>query len=159
MKSWGWKLFELSHYNKVWRERQLYSSCIFNGEDLQGNILKSVFILDYLTNISPGLKQQNHYLCVIIVCGYFSFIKSFAWLNFPSESNSYHKTSLSMSFGYWYLSGIPLFAVTFYSLYKRVTEEIWTAISIKHQFMHYKSFKGKIPATFITCILRNSHFI
>ena len=54
------------------------------------------------------LKQQNRYLSVIIVCGYFSFIRSFTCLNFPSKSNSYHNTSLSMSFGCWHLSGIPL---------------------------------------------------
>ena len=55
-----------------------------------------------------SLKQQNRYLSVIIVCGYFSFIRSFTWLNFLSKSNSNHKTSLSMSFGCWHLSGIPL---------------------------------------------------
>ena len=54
------------------------------------------------------LKQQNRYLSVIIVCGYFSFIRSFTCLNVPSKSNSYHNTSLSMSFGCWHLSGIPL---------------------------------------------------
>ena len=45
------------------------------------------------------LRQQNRYLSIIIVCEYFSFIWSFTWLNFSSESNSYHKRSLSMSFG------------------------------------------------------------
>ena len=54
------------------------------------------------------LKQQNRYLWVIIVCGYFSVIRSFTWPNYPSESNSYHKTSLSVSFGCRNLSGIPL---------------------------------------------------
>ena len=61
-----------------------------------------------LSLFHSGLKQQNRYLSVIIVCGYFSFIRSFTWLNYPSESNSYHKTSLSVSFGCWHLSGIPL---------------------------------------------------
>ena len=55
-----------------------------------------------------NLKQQNRYLSIIIVYGYFSFIRSFTWLNFLSKSNSYHKTSLFMSFGCWHLSGIPL---------------------------------------------------
>ena len=54
------------------------------------------------------LKQQNRYLSVIIVCWYFSFIRSFICLNFPSKSNSYHNTNLSISFGCWHLSGIPL---------------------------------------------------
>ena len=54
------------------------------------------------------LKQHNRYLSVIIVCGYFSLIRSLTWLNFLSKSNSYHKTSLSMSFDCWHLSGIPL---------------------------------------------------
>ena len=49
------------------------------------------------------LKQQNRYLWVIIECGYFTVIRSFIWLNYPSESNSYHKTSLSVSFGCWHL--------------------------------------------------------
>ena len=61
----------------------------------------------------PLLKQQNWYLSVIIVCGYFSLIRSFTWLNFPWESNSYHKTSLSMTFGCWHLPGIPLFPLHF----------------------------------------------
>ena len=97
------------------------------------------------------LKQQNRYLSVIIVCEYFSFIRSFTWLNFPSQSNSYHKTSLSKSFGCW-----PKyhFSVAFCSLYNSVTEEIRTAMSIKHHFMHLKWLKGEIPATFITCIPR-----
>ena len=60
-----------------------------------------------------SLKQQNLYLCVIIVCGYFSFIRSFTWINLPSESNSYHKTSLSMSFGCWHLFGKPPFPLHF----------------------------------------------
>ena len=30
------------------------------------------------------------------------------------------------------------FSVTFFSLYNSVTEEIRTALSIKHQFMHFK---------------------
>ena len=59
------------------------------------------------------LKQQNRYLSVIIVCGYFSFIRSFTWLNFSWESNSYHKTSLSMIFDCWHLSWIPLFPLHF----------------------------------------------
>ena len=61
------------------------------------------------------LKQQNRHHSVIIshVCEYFSFIRSFTWLNFQSESNSYHKTSLSMSFGCWYLSRIRLFPLNF----------------------------------------------
>ena len=54
------------------------------------------------------LKQQNPYLSVIIVCGYFSLIRSLTWLNDPSKSNSYHKTSLSMSFSCWHFHGIPL---------------------------------------------------
>ena len=29
-------------------------------------------------------------------------------------------------------------------------------MSIKHQFMHFKWFKGEIPATFITCFPRNT---
>ena len=65
----------------------------------------------YIANSVPfgqGLKQQNRYLSVIIVCGYFSFIRSFTCLNFPSKSNSYHNTSLSTSFGCWHLSGTPL---------------------------------------------------
>ena len=49
-------------------------------------------------NTRIRLKQQNCYLFVIIVSEYFSFIRSFTWLNFPSQSNSYHKTSLFMIF-------------------------------------------------------------
>ena len=59
------------------------------------------------------LKQQNRYLWVIIVRGYFSVIRSFTWLNYPSESISYHKTSLSVRFDCWHLSGIPLFPLHF----------------------------------------------
>ena len=82
------------------------------------------------------LKQQNRYLSIIIVCGYFSFIRSFSWLNFPSKSNLYHKTSLSMSF--WLLAFVrnTTLSVAFYSLYNGIAEEIRTAMSIKHQFMH-----------------------
>ena len=87
---------------------------------------------------------------VIIVCEYFSFIRSFTWLNFSSQSNSYHKTSLSMSFGCLHLSGIPLSPLHF-AVYNSVTEEIRTAMSI-----HFKWLKGEIPATFITCILTNT---
>ena len=104
------------------------------------------------------LKQQNRYLSVIIVCGYFSFIRRFTCLNFPSKSHSYHNTSLSMSFGCWHLSGIPLCPLHF-TVYNSVAEEIRTAVSILHQFMHFKWLKGEMPATFITCILRNSHDI
>ena len=65
-------------------------------------------IEQYGVTLSRMLKQQNRYLSVIIVSGYFSFIRSFTCPNFPSKSNSYHNTSLSMSFGCWHLSGIPL---------------------------------------------------
>ena len=105
------------------------------------------------------LKQQNRYLWVIIVWGYFSVIRSFTWLNCPSESNSYHKISLSVSFGCWHLSGIPLFPLHFTVYTIGVTEEIRTAMRSKHQFMHFKWLKGQIPTTFITCALRNSHTI
>ena len=51
------------------------------------------------------------------------------------------------------------FSVTFYSLYNSVTEEIRTAMSIKHQFMHFKWLKGQIPTAFIAYVLRNIHTI
>ena len=101
-------------------------------------------------------SEESIILNIVIVCEDFSFIRSFTWLNFPSQSNSYHTTSLSMSFGCWHLFGIPLFSAGFCSLYNSMTEEIRTAMSIKHQFMHFKWLKGEIPATFITYILRNT---
>ena len=67
-----------------------------------------VYTIYEISKIVYVLKQQNRYLSVIIVCGYFSLTRSLTWLNFLSKSNSYHKTSLSMSFGCWHLSGIPL---------------------------------------------------
>ena len=85
-----------------------------------------------------NLKQQNRCLSVITVCRYFSIllVRSFTCLYFPSKSNSYHNTSLSMSFGCWHLSGIPLCPLHFtvipryfyFDLYNSVTEEIRTAI-------------------------------
>ena len=50
-------------------------------------------------------------------------------------------------------------SVAFYSLYNSVAEKIRTGVSILHQFMHFKWLKGEMPATFITCILRNSQDI
>ena len=76
----------------------------------QNKEIHSRAIMKYMRRL---LKQQNRYLWVILVCGYFSVIRSFTWLNHPSESNSYHKTSLSVRFGCWYLSGIPLFPLHF----------------------------------------------
>ena len=55
-----------------------------------------------------------------------------------------------MIFDCWHLSGIPLFptnSVAFCSLYYSVTEEIRNAMSIKHPFIHFKWWKGEIPAT------------
>ena len=74
------------------------------------------------------LKQQNRYLWVIIVCGYFSVIRSFTWPNYPSDSYSYHKTSLSVSFGCWHLSGIllsPLHFTVYTVAWQRQFESQW----------------------------------
>ena len=105
------------------------------------------------------LKQQNQYLSVIIVCGYLSFIRSFTWLNLAWESNSYHKTSLSMTFGSWHLSGVPLFSLHFvvYTIaWQRKFETKWV---LNTHLQILSGLKCQIPATFITCILRNSHII
>ena len=48
------------------------------------------------------------------------------------------------------------FSVAFSSLNNSLTKEIRTAMSIKHQCMHLKWLTGEIPATFITCIIRNT---
>ena len=46
------------------------------------------------------LKQQNRYLSVIFVCGYFSFIGSFTWLNFPPELEIKDTTESNTSASY-----------------------------------------------------------
>ena len=88
-----WTIFSLSHYERSRSPNKQKDDIV-----RVYNVYKDIKIL----------KQQNRYLWVIIVCGYFSVIRSFTWLNYPSESNSYNKTSLSVSFGCWHLSGIPL---------------------------------------------------
>ena len=57
----------------------------------------------HFTKATESVSFRNY--CMWI----FLFMGSFTWLNFSSESNSYHKTSLSMSFGCWHFSGIPFF--------------------------------------------------
>ena len=54
-----------------------------------------------------------------LVCQYFSFTRSFTWLNFPPESNSYHKTSLSLSLWLLVFVGNTTFSIAFCNLYKR----------------------------------------
>ena len=98
--------------------------------------------------------QQNRYLSVILVCGYFSFIRSFTWLNFPRESKSYHKTSLSMIYGCCQLSGIQLFPLHF-----AVSTIAWQRKFATRWVYTISVVKGEIPATLIMCILRNSHII
>ena len=64
-----------------------------------------------------------------------------------------------MTFGLLAFVRNTILSVAFYSLYNSVAEEIRTALSILHQFMHFKWLKDEMPATFITCLLRNSHVI
>ena len=89
-----------------------------------------------------------------------SFLNYCMWifLFYPWESNSYHKTSISMIFGCWHLFRLPLFQLHF-AVHSIAWQEIRNAMSIKHPFLHFKRLKGEIPATFITCIQRNSHII
>ena len=74
-----------------------------------------LFALSYsISSKNEQTKQQrNLYLFVILICEYFSIIKRITWLNFPSESNSYYKTSVPMRFGCWHLSGKLLFPLLF----------------------------------------------
>ena len=79
-----------------------------------------------------------------------------------------HMTKLSITvklipqdkhfYEFWLLAVVrnTTFSVAFCSLYNSVTEKIRTAMSIKHQLMHFRWLKGEIPFTFITCILRNT---
>ena len=64
-------------------------------------------------------------------------------------------------YDFWLLAFVrnTTFCVAFCSSYNSVTEEIRNAMSIKHPLIHFKWLKGEKPATFITCILRNSHII
>ena len=103
-----------------------------------------------------SLKQENRYLWVIIVCRYFSVIRSFTRLNYPSESNSYHKTSLSVSFGCWHLSGTSLFPLHFtvYTIaWQRKFEPLWvlntyscilSVWKVKHQPLSLRMYQEKV---------------
>ena len=67
------------------------------------NLIVAQLVACLLHKAAESVSFCNH--CMWI---HFSFVRYFKWLNYPPESNSYHKTSLSMIFGCWHLSGILL---------------------------------------------------
>ena len=97
-------IVKTNHASPILQKCQNHGKAWFN----HGLPCYSMVLQIWFSMVKHGLKQQNRYLFVIMVCGYFSSIRSFIRLNLPSKSNSYHNTGLSMSFGCWHLSGIPL---------------------------------------------------